>query len=310
MDAFREDWRLTQILVTANPISAVSDMLSHPFTRYAFISGTGIAVPAGLLSYFIVLRRQVFTGDALGHAAFTGALAALAIGADLRLGLFAITVAGGLLLGVLGNKARADDVVIGSFFAWILGLGVLFLSIFTTSQSAGNGAGGVRVLFGSIFGLDLVQAEVSVAIGAGITIALLAMARPLLFATIDEAVAEARRIPVRLLGYSFLVLVGLGTGQATQAVGALLILGLLATPGGIAQRLTTRPYVGLLLSCLVAVGSLWVGLTLSYALPSWPPSFSILAVASSAYVVVLVSSNAMRTLARRGESDMLLDPVA
>jgi zinc/manganese transport system permease protein len=301
---------MTCVLALANPFSALNDMLAHPFMRYAFIAGTGIAVPAGLLSYFIVLRRQVFTGDALGHAAFTGALAALAFGVDLRLGLFAITVAGALLLGALGNKARADDVVIGSFFAWMLGLGVLFLSIFTTSRSTGNGVGGVRVLFGSIFGLDATQAQVSVAIGAGIAIGLLMIARPLLFASIDEAVAEARRVPVRLLGYAFLVLVGLGTAQATQAVGALLILGLLATPGGIAQRLTTRPYLGLLLSCLLAVGSLWAGLTLSYAVPKCPPSFAILAVASSAYLLVLTFSNAARFLASRGESDMLLDPAA
>jgi zinc/manganese transport system permease protein len=301
---------MTSVLALANPISALDGMLAHPFMRFAFIAGTGIAVPAGLLSYFIVLRRQVFTGDALGHAAFTGALAALAFGVDLRLGLFAITVAGALLLGALGNKARADDVVIGSFFAWILGLGVLFLSIFTTSRSTGNGAGGIRVLFGSIFGLDAGQAQVSVAIGAGITVALLMIARPLLFASIDEAVAEARRVPVRLLGYTFLVLVGLGTGQATQAVGALLILGLLATPGGIAQRLTTRPYVGLLLSCLLAVVSLWVGLTLSYAVPKCPPSFAILAVASSAYLLVLTVSSASKLLSSRGESDMLLDPAA
>jgi zinc/manganese transport system permease protein len=282
------------MLALSSPISALSDMLAHPFMRYAFIAGTAIAVPAGLLSYFIVLRRQVFTGDALGHAAFTGALAALAFGADLRLGLFAITVAGALLLGALGNKARADDVVIGSIFAWMLGLGVLFLSIFTTSHSTGNGAGGIRVLFGSIFGLDADQAQVSVAIGAGITIVLLMIARPLLFASIDEAVAEARRVPVRLLGYAFLVLVGVGTGEATQAVGALLILGLLATPGGIGERLTTRPYVGLLLSCVVAVGCLWSGLTLSYAVPNCPPSFAILAVASSAYVLVLTVSSASK----------------
>jgi zinc/manganese transport system permease protein len=298
------------MLALSSAISALSDMLAHPFMRYAFIAGTAIAVPAGLLSYFIVLRRQVFTGDALGHAAFTGALVALAFGADLRLGLFAITVAGALLLGALGNKSRADDVVIGSIFAWMLGLGVLFLSIFTTSHSTGNGAGGIRVLFGSIFGLDAGQAQVSVAIGAGITIVLLMIARPLLFASIDEAVAEARRVPVRLLGYAFLVLVGVGTGEATQAVGALLILGLLATPGGIAQRLTTRPYVGLLLSCVVAVGCLWLGLTLSYAVPNCPPSFAILAVASSAYMLVLTVLSASKLLASRGEDDMLLDPAA
>jgi zinc/manganese transport system permease protein len=176
-------------------------------------------------------------------------------------------------------------VVIGSFFAWILGLGVLFLSLFTTSRSSSNGAGGIRVLFGSIFGLDASHTEVTVAVGLGITVVLLTIARPLLFASLDEAVAEARRVPVRALGYAFLILVALGTAQATQAVGALLILGLLAAPGGIAQRLTTQPYVGLLLSCAVAVASLWAGLALSYVLPNSPPSFSILLVIVITYAL-------------------------
>ncbi len=282
---------MTIILAMTDPLAGLHDMLSHPFMRYAFIAGTATAVPAGLVSYFIVLRRQVFSGDALGHAAFTGALAALAFGVDLRLGLFATTVASALLLGALGNKARADDVAIGSFFAWVLGLGVLFLSIFTTSRSAGNGAGGVRVLFGSIFGLDASRTWVNVAIGAGLTVSLLAIARPLLFASIDEGVAEARRIPVRLLGFAFLALVGVSAGQASQAVGALLILGLLAAPGGIAQRLTARPYAGMLLSIGVAAGSVWIGLALSFALPKWPPSFSILAVVSAIYAFVLIATS-------------------
>jgi zinc/manganese transport system permease protein len=286
-------------VLTVFASSGLGGMFSHPFMRYAFIAGTGIAIPAGLLSYFIVLRRQVFTGDAIGHAAFTGALAALALGVDLRLGLFAATVLSALLLGVLGPKARADDVVIGSFFAWVLGLGVLFLSLFTTSRSTGNGAGGTRVLFGSIFGLDSGQAEVSIAIGIGITLALLVIARPLLFSSIDEGVAEARRIPVRALGYAFLVLVGVGTAQSSQVVGALLILGLLAAPGGIAQHLTTHPYVGMLASCAIAVGCLWAGLTLSYVIPNWPPSFSILAVTAALYGLVALESSAAKALINR-----------
>jgi zinc/manganese transport system permease protein len=269
-------------------------MLGHPFMRHAFIAGTGIAVPAGLLSYFVVLRRQVFTSDAVGHAAFTGALAALAFGVDLRLGLFAVCVLGALLLGVLGPKARADDVVIGSFFAWILGLGVLFLSMFTTSRSTGNGAGGIRVLFGSIFGLGTSQVEVIIAVGIAVTIAMLLIARPLLLASIDEGVAEARRVPVRALGFGFLALVGLGTAEATQGVGALLIFGLLAAPGGIAQVLTLRPYRGLVLSCLLAVGCLWAGLTLSYVVPNWPPSFCIIAVLAGVYALVIVVTNYIR----------------
>ena len=101
--------------------------------QHALLAGSGIALACGLVGYFVVLRAQVFTGDALSHVAFTGALAALAAGFDLRLGLFVFTIAAGLFMGVIGRKGRAGDAVIGSVFAWILGLGVLFLSLYTTS---------------------------------------------------------------------------------------------------------------------------------------------------------------------------------
>src|SRR5204863_4661431 len=144
----------------------------------------------------LVLRGQVFTGDALSHIAFTGALAALAFGIDPRLGLFATTVAVAVGMGVLGLRGRADDVVIGSVFAWVLGLGVLFLSLYTTSRSTGNGAGGVSVLFGSILAISGDRALVAVAVAVVIVAALLVIARPLLFASIDEAVAAGRGVRV------------------------------------------------------------------------------------------------------------------
>ena len=129
-------------------------MLAHEFMRNAFLAGTAIALACGLVGYFVVLRSQVFAGDAFSHVAFTGALAAAAAGVDIRLGLFAATILVAVGLGLLGERSRADDVVIGSVFAWILGLGVLFLSIFTASASGSNGTAAVRVLFGSIFGLS------------------------------------------------------------------------------------------------------------------------------------------------------------
>ena len=129
-------------------------MLAHEFMRNALITGTFVAVACGLVGYFVVLRAQVFAGDALSHIAFTGALAAAVLGFDTLAGLFVVTILGGIVMGLLGDRARADDVTIGSLFAWTLGLGVLFLSIFTTQRSAGNGTAGVRVLFGSIYGLS------------------------------------------------------------------------------------------------------------------------------------------------------------
>jgi zinc/manganese transport system permease protein len=262
--------------------------LGHPFFQHALLAGTAIAAAAGLVGYFLVLRAQVFTGDALSHVAFTGALAALALGASLRIGLYAGTIAFALLLGVLGRRGRADDVVIGNVFSWILGLGAFFLTLYTTSRSAGNGNAGVGVLFGSIFGLSSGQALAAALVGAGICAAVLFVARPLLFASVDEAVAAARGVPVRVLGFGFLALVGACAAEATQAVGSLLILGLLAAPAGAAHRMTARPYRALALSAALAVAEMWAGLGMSYAVPRMPPSFGILAAATAVYAATFL----------------------
>jgi zinc/manganese transport system permease protein len=274
----------------------VLPIVGHPFMRNAFFAGTGIAACCGAVGYFVVLRSQVFTGDALSHVAFTGALAALAAGADLRLGLFGATIAVAVGMGLLGRSGRADDVVIGSVFAWMLGLGVLFLSIYTSSSSGANGTAGVSVLFGSILGLSTGAARAAALIGAMILGGVLLIARPLLFASLDEAVAAARGVPVRALGVGFLALVGVGAAETTQAVGALLLLGLLAAPAAAAHHLTTRPFRGLALSTALAIAAVWVGLAASYAFPSVPPSFAIIATAVATFAVAA----ALHGAARRG----------
>ena len=270
-------------------MTVLADMFAHPFVRNAFLAGTAIAVAAGLVGYFVVLRSQVFTGDALGHVAVTGALAALAFGMDARVGLFAATIVLGMGMALLGQRGRADDVVLGSVFAWILGLGVLFLTLYTTSRSTGNGAAGVSVLFGSILGLSAAHARVAAVIAAVVVVGVLAIARPLLFASVDEAVAAARGVPVRALGVAFLGLVGACAAEATQAVGALLLLGLLAAPAGAALRLTARPYRALWVSAGLAVVSMWGGLTASYLAPRIPPSFAILTIASAFYALTFLA---------------------
>lgn len=268
-------------------------MFSHPFMVYALLGGTGIAAACGAVGFFLVLRAQVFTGDALSHVAFTGALAALAFGVDLRVGLFTATIAVALLLGALGRRGRADDVVIGNVFAWILGLGVFFLTMYTTNRSgsgsgSGNGSATINVLFGSILGLSPGQAQTALWIGVGVVVAMLVIARPLLFATLDEAVAAARGVPVRVLAFGFLALVGAATAEATQAVGALLLLGLVAAPAGTALVLTDRPFRGLGVAIVLAVGEMWAGLTLAYFVPRVPPSFSITAVATVVYAGAMI----------------------
>jgi zinc/manganese transport system permease protein len=263
-------------------------MFAHEFMRNAFVAGTSIALACGLIGYFVVLRSQVFAGDALSHVAFTGALAAAAAGIDVRLGLFIATVLVAAGMGLLGERARADDVVIGSVFAWILGLGVLFLSIFTSGASGTNGTQGVRVLFGSIFGLSAADARLAAVIAIVVALALLVIARPLLFASIDPAVAQSRGVPVRVFGLGFLVLLGLVAAEATQAVGALLLLGLLAAPAGAATQLTNSPWSGLALSGALAVASMWIGLALSYSVASLPPSSAVIGAAVAVYALAVI----------------------
>jgi zinc/manganese transport system permease protein len=263
-------------------------MLHQQFMQNAFLAGTLVALACGLVGYAVVLRAQVFAGDALSHVAFTGALAAAAIGIDIRLGLFAATAIVALGMAAIGERARADDVVIGTVFAWVLGLGVLFLTIFTTQASGANGTAAVRTLFGSILGLTRSDAWLAAAIGVAVSILMLAVARPLIFATLDPDVAAARGVPTRLLGLGFLALVGVCAAEATQAVGALLLLGLLAAPAGAAHRLTTNPYTGLALSAILAVAAMWIGLTLSYLTPSLPPSTAIVSTATAFYILAAV----------------------
>jgi zinc/manganese transport system permease protein len=261
-------------------------MLAHEFMRNAFLAGTAVSLACGLVGYFVVLRAQVFAGDALSHVAFTGALAAAAAGLDVRLGLFVATVAVAIAIGLLGQRARPDDVVIGSVFVWVLGLGTLFLSIFTANSSGADGTAAVRVLFGSILGLSTAEAQLAAAIGLGAALLCLLLARPLLFASLDYDVARGIGVPVRALGVVFLALLGVVAAEASQAVGALLLLGLLAAPGGAARLLTANPWRGLALSAAIAVGSTWIGLTLSFEIDSLPASSAVIGCATAAFLLV------------------------
>lgn len=262
------------------------------FLQNALLAGTFIALASGLVGYFLVLRSQVFVGEALSHVAITGALAALVVGLDVRLGLFVATIGTGLCIAALGGRGRADDVVIGAVLAFVLGLGVVLLAVFTTSRSTTNGAAAVRTLFGSIYGLDAGSVILAVAVGLAVSVAMLVIARPLLFCSLDPQTAVALHLPVAGLGGAFLALTGACAAEASQAVGALLLVGLLAAPAGAAQRLTSRPYTGLFLSAAIAVGSVWVGLLLAYVVPSLPPSFAVTAVVAVCYAAAWLVSAA------------------
>jgi len=282
-------------------------MLGQEFMRNALLAGTFVALACGVSGWFVVLRGQVFAGDALSHVAFPGALAAAAAGVDQRVGLFVATIAAGGAIGLLGRGllgggraggvggagaggggAAAEDTEIGIAFTFILGLGVFFLALAGTSAAGAQGIVGAHTLFGSIFGLSAADARLAAAIGAAIALAVIAIARPLLFASVDPGVAATRGVPVRALGLAFLALVGATAGEATQAVGALLLLGLLAAPAGAAYRLTANPYLAIALSAALAVLSMWLGLAISYGVPSLPPSTAVIAVATAIYALAFL----------------------
>lgn len=245
---------------------------------YALLAGSLISAACGLIGYVLVVRAQAFGGDILGHTAFTGAMAALVLGVSPQLGLIVLTGGVALILGVIGTRGKPDDVVLGSAFSWVLGLGALFLYLFSKNIGAERGGVGVSMLFGSVLGLSLQQVIISTTVSVLAIAGVCSILRPLLFASIDPIIAASQGIRVSLLGCVFMVIVGLCVGQATQAVGSLLVMGLAAAPACTAMSLTSRIYRGVALSVMIAVAQFCLGIAVCIALPTVPPSFAIVAV--------------------------------
>jgi zinc/manganese transport system permease protein len=261
-------------------------MLSYDFMRDAFLAGTAVALVAGLMGYFTLLRQLAFAGDALSHMTFAGALGAALFSLNPLIGVFGLTALVAAGMGALGARARARDEVVGIALAWALGLGVLFNSLYTVGAGGTSSALGVKTLFGSILGVRAPQAYLVALIGAGVALVLLLIARPLLFASVDPDVAAARGVPTRLLGVGFLLLLAVTVGEATQVTGALLLFALLILPAATTLRLTSRPYLGMALSSLLAVIITWVGLTLTFY-TSYPATFLISALSCLCYALGL-----------------------
>jgi zinc/manganese transport system permease protein len=267
--------------------------------RHAAISGTALAIACGLLGSILVVRAQIFAADALAHLAYAGALGAAAAGVDLRVGMFVAAVVGGVALGWFSDRGSPGDVEIGTAFAWVLGLAALFAQI--ASRRGGGSSSTVNVLFGSIFGMSDSSVRDAVAVSVVVVVLLALVARPLLFASVDPIVATARSVPVRALGALILALVGAETAAATPAVGALLVLGLLAGPAATARRLFVGPVAAAGAAGALAVLAMWAGLTLAYCLPQVPAGAAVCTAALVEYLVatIVVESSGRRRLSRR-----------
>lgn len=206
------------------------------------------------------------------------------------------TIGVAVAMGGYGERLRGRDVAIGTVLAWVLGLGALFLSLFT-AQASGTGTGfsGVTVLFGNILGISSEQAQTIALISGGVILVLVVIARPLLFASLDPDVAAAQGVPVRLLGLGFMILLAVTVSFATMAVGALLVFALLLLPAAIAHQLTSRPFLALELAAGLAVALTWLGVIVGfYAILPSSVCISLLAVVS--YMVMVVSRRVRRGL--------------
>ena len=260
-------------------MTGTATMLDYDFMRNAFAAAAIVAVVAGLVGYFLVLRGQTFAGHALSHVGFAGATGAVLLGVSPLTGLIAVAVAAGVGMGLMGERLAQRDVAIGIVLSFSLGLGLLFLHFYTSFATEAS-----ALLFGNVLAVDRETVWVLLALGILSVGALAIIARPLLFASVQPELAEARGVPLRALGALFLGLVGLATAECAQIVGILLVFALMVGPAATAQRLTTGIGRGLALSAGLALAEAWLGLTLAFY-TDWPTSFWICSLSASAYLL-------------------------
>ena len=271
-----------------NLFADLGQMLSYEFMRNAFLAGAVVSVVAGIVGYFVILRRTAFAAHALSHVGFAGAAGAVVLSVNPVWGLLVFCLGGAAVMGALGQRIRERDTVIGIVLAFMLGLGVLFIALYN-----GYSTEAYSILFGEILGISTGDVVLTVAIGAVAVAAIGAMYRPLLFASIDEEIAVARRVPVRALSVAFLLTLGLAVAVAVQVVGVLLIFSLLVTPAAVADRLTTRPAAAIAVAVVVALACTGLGLAIGYYF-SYPVSFFITSLAFFAYAVTRLSTGIAR----------------
>ena len=256
-------------------------MLDYDFMRNAFLAAGIVSVLAGLVGYFLVLRGQSFAGHALAHVGFTGATGAVLIGASPLWGMVLVTVAGGVGMGLMGERLQNRDVAIGVVLSMALGLGLLFLHFFTAYATQAT-----ALLFGNVLGVTTATIATLFGLAVASLAALGAIARPLLFATLQPELAEAKGVRLRLVSVLFLALVALATAECSQIVGVLLVFTLMVGPAATAQLLTPRLGLGLLLSVVLALGQAWLSLVLAFY-TDWPTSFWIAALSGSLYAAAI-----------------------
>ncbi len=263
-----------------NLVTDLRDMWQYNFMRNAFEAATIIAIVAGIIGYFVVLRRAAFATHALGHVGFSGAAGAVLFGVNPVYGLLLFTMSAGTGMSLLGTRATNRDVEIGTVLAFSLGVGLLFLSLYT-----GYATEAYSILFGEVLGISDSSVLFTLEASLVVLAVLVLVYRPLLFASLDEDVADAKGLPMRFLNLTFMLLLAVAISIAVQVIGVLLIFAMMVTPAAIAVRLTKRPLTAVVVSVLVALFASWAGLFIAWYEP-YPVSFFIVTIAFCIYVGV------------------------
>jgi zinc/manganese transport system permease protein len=277
-----------------NPITDLGQMWSFPFMVNAFRAGTIVAVIAGVMGHFMVLRRQSFAGHTLSLIGFPGAAGAVLIGVAASYGYFAFCLIGALAIAVLPDMGRGgyseESAVTGAVQAFALACGFLFLALYKGSLNSLT-----ALLFGSFLGITTEQVIILGAVCA-VSLAIVGViGRPLTFASIDPDVAAARNIPVQALSVVFLMLLGAAVAEVSQITGTLLVFALLVMPAATAQALTARPLRALVLTIAIGVIVTWLSLSAAYY-TSLPVGFLVTSCAFAGYLASLVVRYATRSM--------------
>jgi zinc/manganese transport system permease protein len=237
---------------------------------------TIVAVVAGVVGFFVVLRGSAFVADALPTGAFAGAAGASLIGVNALIGLGAFSLLGAVGIGWLGRRSR-HDVAVAMALVMMLGLGALFLSF-----SAGYAPEIYSLLFGEILGISTNEIAPVAAVAAVCVAAILIMYRPLMLSSVMPELGEARGVRSHRIEMSFLLVVALATSVALPVVGALLIFSLMICPPAAARSLTSKPLLAMALSAVIAVLTVWAAIGASYQ-TNWPIGFFVGSIGAITY---------------------------
>ena len=257
-------------------------MFEYEFMRTAFLAGGLAAIIAGSVGFFLVLRNLTFAGHALSHVGFAGATGSVLIGANPLWGLLAFTLAAGIAMGLLGDRLRGRDVAVGIILSLAMGLGVLFLYLYSTHATQAT-----AILFGNVLGVSVEMVWTLLGLTAVSMCALAALSRPLLFATLAPELAEAKGVSLRLVSVLFLAIVAVAVAEAAQVIGVLLVFALMVGPAATSLRLTSRVGWGIGLAVALAVSETWLGIALAYH-TDWPTTFWIVLASCCAYFLSLL----------------------